>query len=333
MNVRLLVSTLFVGFCGSLSAADVDFYGRAHVSLDHLDNDIDSGWNIASNSSRFGLKMSHQLEPGLTVVAQIETLVRIDEGSGNLASRDTFVGLKSNFGLLRLGYFDTPMKKVRSSTDLFSDKVGDARNIVGGGGVALDKRFRNGIHYQSPAYQNLTFDLHYSTNDATGSTTNNENDAISSAVSYRIEGLLLMLAYERQNQLTAPAQTGVRLGASYQLSPLWRVTGFYQHSENFANGDRRAYGAGVRYKLGSYDISAQIYAADSADQIDSGANMLALGIDRKFANNFSLYSALVFTDNQSNATFNVAAGGHGESLTITPGADPAALSFGAIYNF
>lgn len=71
--------------------------------------------------------------------------------------------------MARIGYFDTPMKKVRSRTDFFGDKIGDARNIVSGGGVSLDKRFRNGIHYQSPVFSNLTVDVHYSTNDATGS--------------------------------------------------------------------------------------------------------------------------------------------------------------------
>lgn len=327
---------------GPSQAAEVGFYGQIHVSVDHLDNDIDSGLNISSNSSRIGVKASHEVQPGLKVIGQIEALVRVEEGdtgSDYFDARDTFVGLQGDFGMARIGYFDTPMKKVRSRTDFFGDKVGDARNIVAGGGVNLDKRFRNGIHYQSPAFNNLTFDLHYSTNDATGSTPQNENDAISSSVTYNAEGLLVILAYERQNQLddaqgnAVSSPTGIRLGTRYKLNDQWQLAAFYQQTKNFSGGDRDAWGLGVGYKLGAYDLSAQYYQAESADTSSSDASMIALGVDRALSKAFSMYAAIAMTDNAERANFNVSAAGHGKRLTIEPGADPVALSVGAIYKF
>lgn len=323
-------------------AAEVGFYGQLHVSIDHLDNDVDSGLNISSNSSRIGVKASHDIQPGLKAIGQIEALVRVEEGdtgSDYFDARDTFVGLQGNFGMARVGYFDTPMKKVRSRTDFFGDKVGDARNIVAGGGVNLDKRFRNGIHYQSPTMNNLTLDVHYSTNDATGSTPQNENDAISSSVTYSANGLLIILAYERQNQLndtqgnTVPSSSGIRLGTRYQLNEQWQLAAFYQQTKNFSGGDRDAWGLGVGYKLGAYDLSAQYYQAESADVTASDASMVALGVDRALNKSFSMYAAFAMTDNAERANFNVSGAGHGKRLTITPGADPVALSVGAIYKF
>lgn len=323
-------------------AAEVGFYGQIHVSVDHLDNDVDSGLNISSNSSRIGVKASHEVQPGLKVIAQIETLVRIEEGdtgSDYFDARDSFVGLQGDFGMARIGYFDTPMKKVRSRTDFFGDKIGDARNIVSGGGVSLDKRFRNGIHYQSPVFSNLTVDVHYSTNDATGSTPQNENDAISSSITYSADGLLVMLAYERQNQLddaqgnAVATPSGLRLGTRYKLNDSWQLAAFYQQTKNFSGGDRDAWGLGLGYKLGAYDLSAQYYQAESADVSDSDASMLALGVDRALNRSLSFYAAVAMTDNADRANFNVSAGGHGKRLTITPGADPVALSFGTIYKF
>lgn len=319
-------------FCSN-ALANISVYGRAHVSVDQLDNGEETTLNIGSNSSRIGFRASHDIEPGLKVLVQIENTIRLDEGSGNWASRDSFVGLQGAFGLVRVGFFDTPLKIVRSRTDLFSEKVGDSRNIVRGGDVNLDRRFRNGLHYRSPVYNNLTLDIHYSTNDATGSTSSNDNDAISSAVSYQAKGLLLMLAYEQQNQLEAAARKGLRLGGSYQLNIHWRLTGFYQQSQHFAGGDRDAWGMGVRYSIKEYDFSAQLYQASAADAAKTGASMLAIGADRKLGKHLTLYTAAAFTQNDSAASFNVSGGGHGKALTVNPGLDATALSVGVIYNF
>ncbi|GHG68978.1 porin [Alishewanella longhuensis] len=323
-------------------AADIAFYGQIHVSLDQLDNDANNAFNVSSNSSRIGVKATHEVQQGLNVIGQIEALVRIEEGDTNsdyFDARDTFVGLQGSFGTARVGFFDTPMKKVRSRTDFFGDKVGDARNIVAGGGVNLDKRFRNGIHYQSPVLNNLTFDLHYSSNDATGSTTENENDAVSSSVTYQASGLTVMLAYERQNQLddaqgqAVAARSGMRLGTRYKLNEQWQLAAFYQQSSNFNGGDRDAWGLGVGYKFGQYNLAAQYYQAGKADNAQSNATMLALGIDRSFSQSFNCYLAFAVTDNAEQANFNVSAGGHGKRLSISPGADPMAISFGTIYKF
>lgn len=322
--------------------SDIGFYGQIHISLDHLDNDTHNAFNVSSNSSRIGVKASHEVQAGLKVIGQIETLVRVEEGDTNndfFDARDTFVGLQGHFGTVRVGLLDTPMKKVRSRTDFFGDKIGDARNIVAGGGVNLDKRFRNSIHYQSPVLSNLTFDLHYSTNDATGSTTENENDAISSAVTYSADGLTIFLAYERQNQLddaqgqAVAAQSGIRLASRYKLNEQWQLAAFYQQSDNFNGGDRNAWGFGVGYKLAEYNLAAQYYQAGNADNAQTKASMLALGVDRSLSKFLNFYLALALTDNAQRANFNVSAGGHGKRLSISPGADPMAISVGAIYKF
>ncbi|WP_333608264.1 porin [Arsukibacterium sp.] len=317
-----------------VQASEFGIYGRAHLSLDQLDNGNDNGLNTSSNSSRFGIKGSHQVQDNLKVLLQIESLIRLDEGSGEWASRNSFIGLQGDFGLIRAGFFDTPLKNVRSKTDLFSDQVGDARNIVRGGGVDLDRRFRNGLHYQSPAIEKLTLDLHYSTHDRTGSTSDNKDDAISSSVTFGNKTMMLILAYERRNRLDDTALSGIRAGASYRLNEQWRLSAFWQSSDNSSGGDRTAYGVGAAYRLtDTYSIKAQLYQASSADRNDSGATLLALGLDRRLGPNLTFYGALAMTNNQQNASFNISAGGHGKSLTIEPGQDPYALSLGLIYNF
>lgn len=316
-------------------ATEFGIYGRAHLSLDQLDNGNDSGLNISSNASRFGIRGSQQVQDNLTVLLQIESLIRLDEGSGDWASRNSFLGLQGDFGLVRAGFFDTPLKNVRSRTDLFGDQVGDARNIVRGGGVDMDRRFRNGLHYQTPAFQQLTFDLHYSPNDRSGSNTDNKDDAISSSVTFDNKELMLMLAYERRSRPENNALSGYRAGASYRLNDQWRFTAFWQSSENFNGGNRDAYGIGAAYRVSdAYSVKAQLYHAGDADADNSGATMLSLGLDRRFGRQLTLYAVAAFTNNADNASFNVSAGGgHGKQLAIEPGQDPYALSLGVVYNF
>ena len=100
------------------AAADVKVYGRAHVSLDYLDDGQDyNEVGLSSNSSRLGFKAEQKLENGMTVFGQIEQEINFASGSANddveFATRDTFVGLKGDFGQARIGRFDSPFKVAR----------------------------------------------------------------------------------------------------------------------------------------------------------------------------------------------------------------------------
>ncbi len=106
-------------------AADVKVYGRAHVSLDYLDDGKDyNEVGLSSNSSRLGFKAEQKLENGMTVFGQIEQEVNFASGQQrwykvDFVLGDTFVGLKGDFGQARVGRFDSPFKAaVVQSTSL-----------------------------------------------------------------------------------------------------------------------------------------------------------------------------------------------------------------------
>lgn len=130
IKVSLVAAALSSAFALPALAADVEIYGRAHLSVDALDNGVDSGTNVSSNSSRLGFRAKTEIEGGLEAFVQIEQNIRFDEGAGNWASRDSFVGLRGSFGTLRLGQFDTPLKAVRGKVDMFGDRIGDIRNLT-----------------------------------------------------------------------------------------------------------------------------------------------------------------------------------------------------------
>lgn len=138
-------------------AADVKVYGRAHVSLDYLDDGADyNEVGLSSNSSRLGFKAEQKLENGMTVFGQIEQEINFASGSANddleFATRDTFVGLKGDFGQARVGRFDSPFKVARGPVNFFGDQLGDIRNVTRAGNLRFDERNANTIEYKSPKF-------------------------------------------------------------------------------------------------------------------------------------------------------------------------------------
>jgi predicted porin len=109
--------------------SNVQLYGRAVLGVDNYSAkgassqgavpgsaiDYDSRFRVFDNSSRVGLRGTEDLGNGLKAIFQIETGVNIDGGSrsgqagtdnvssGFWASRDSFVGIDSNFGRLTFG--------------------------------------------------------------------------------------------------------------------------------------------------------------------------------------------------------------------------------------
>src|SRR5690625_6819077 len=91
----------------------------AHVSLDMLDNGAEySELNLSSNSSRLGFKASKEFGD-LTAIMQIEQQVDYDNGEAFTSARDTFVGLRGYFCMVRVGLFDTKFKCARGPADTF----------------------------------------------------------------------------------------------------------------------------------------------------------------------------------------------------------------------
>jgi len=177
MKKSLIALAVAGAFAAPAFAAteNVDVYGKVHVSVSVFDNTFDSytdpvtgkqyrgtsDLQFSSNASRIGFKGAEDLGGGLSAIWQIESGVNLDEGSGNWASRNSFVGLKGGFGTAILGNHDTPLKLVGRAVDLFGDTMADSRNVMGGGS---DLRAKNTVAYISPDFSGFSIAAAY-TND------------------------------------------------------------------------------------------------------------------------------------------------------------------------
>src|SRR5512139_678439 len=168
MKKSLIALAVAGAFAAPAFAAteNVDVYGKVHVSVSVFDETVDTGTvdpitgaivaehrgtsdlQFSSNASRIGFKGAEDLGGGLAAIWQIESGVNLDEGSGNWASRNSFVGLKGGFGTVLAGNHDTPLKLVGRAVDLFGDTMADSRNVMGGGS---DTRAKNVVAYITPS--------------------------------------------------------------------------------------------------------------------------------------------------------------------------------------
>ena len=74
---------------------------------------------LSSNSSNIGFRGSEDLGNGLKAIFQIESSINIDTGAGGLGSRNSNVGLSSNWGTVFYGLWDTPYKNITLKADPF----------------------------------------------------------------------------------------------------------------------------------------------------------------------------------------------------------------------
>ena len=134
--------------------------------------------DVASNLSRFGVRGGHNIGAGYQAIFQVEAEVSaamtpgaknngnndtINPGnnavSGTLGGRDTFVGISTPFGSLKLGKGDTPYKRITADFDFLADTPGDYNGIMGNTGgdnrTEFDARFPHAIWYETPNLSGL----------------------------------------------------------------------------------------------------------------------------------------------------------------------------------
>ncbi|WP_019625199.1 porin [Thioalkalivibrio sp. ALJT] len=335
---HLLTSLIAAGLVvPALATADWTLYGRAHLSADVLDDGADyNEFNVSSNSSRLGFKGEREFREQLVGMFQIEQQINFDTNGTNFATRDTFVGIKgSEWGMLRIGKFDTPFKRARGPANFFGDQVGDMRNLTRSGAQTgrFDERFNNSIHYQTPSFGGLTWNIQYSneTDDAT-TTDGAPNKAYSTSLNLSMGDLTGALAYEKQEDGNVNPDAW-RLAVGYRITPAFRMGAFYQNSETTSGDDADIYGLGGQFRLTpSMYLNGHVFQLDS-DLADADATMVALGLEYRLDSDLRFYGNIAMVDNDDNSTLAPWNAAKTVSQPGVGGENATALSIGMRYDF
>lgn len=115
MNKMVKVSLAGLAAAAMIAPASVafaqktgpNFYGQVNYQLQMYDDGTDTLWESNSNASRLGVRGNYALDGGLTAIYQIESGFNYgtdhNPGNNGLATRDTFVGLRGDFGTFTVG--------------------------------------------------------------------------------------------------------------------------------------------------------------------------------------------------------------------------------------
>ncbi len=356
-------ATSVVAFTGSasavdLKAGDVNFsvYGRAHVSLDSVNNGSNSTLVLASNSSRLGVKASSEIADGLTALLQYEVGVDLsgsgtgDDGNGGdfqsgnnhgglfTSARDSFIGLKGGFGMILAGNLPA-INQYLYEYNLFADQVGDLGNIWGGGSyVGVDRAEQTIAYFIPDVIPGLSGDIAYVTDL---NTANNGNKITGQLVklAYSIQGLKISGTYVGvKMDTTTPSTkaTDIAVVASYKINGLSVGAGYLQTKVSGpADNKRKSFTVGASYTVSGATLKAQ-YTQLKDDTQNSNATQIAIGADYNLGKNTSVYVAYASTNNDSSASYSANDWGHGKAAYGGPsaaGKDPNAISIGLAYNF
>ena len=352
----------------------VTFYGQIDLSYDFIDTGNaangtagTSKGNVSSNISRIGFKGAENLNDSLSLIWQVEQQINIDKtdeagGTGTFATRNSFIGLKSDsMGSVLLGRHDTPYKLATRKLDVFSDSVADNRALLGGvtsnitvdsASTAFDGRAANTIHYATPTMNGFSGRVAYANMTETNTTAAQaKSNLVSLAATYDTAPFYGALGYEEHNLdtvRTGGKESAWKLGMGYTLDALTLGLAYEKTNDNLcaavvaggcaAIGNDR-FGHDAYYLSGNYKMGANAVklAYGRAGQIASvqntGANQFSLGYDHGLSKRTKLYTIYSRIDNKSASDYGFSQTTSAASTVNGIGASPSVFSLGVRHSF
>ncbi|MBU2984934.1 porin [Saccharophagus degradans] len=287
MKIKLLPLAV-AALIATPAFAEPTLYGKANVAYQFADDGSDSVTELVSNASRIGVKGSEKLEgSNLEVIYQAEFQVDFadgDEGDSPFSQRNIFVGLKGDFGTVKAGKFDTPLKVSQNKIDLFNDLAGDIKHMV----TVNDNRPGNVVQYSTPTASGFSGSFAIiNSEDA------DVDNGLSGSVSYTQDALYVSLA--RDENVEAEDTNATRLVGQYSMGDI-QLGALYEAYEAAGADSENGWLVSAKYKLDAWALKLQ---AGQSDINEAGGQTVSVGADRKLSKAAKLF--FYYTAQESDA--------------------------------
>jgi predicted porin len=156
MNKKLIAVAIAAAVAAPAAMAETTLYGKIHMDIRSTDEGkygVDN-WTVNSNASRLGVKGSEDLGNGMKAIFQYETTYSgTDSSEAFGGARNSYIGLAGNWGQVRVGRHDTPMKVAfyGAGNEHIADSIVDINRIG-----FTERRVNNAIAYISPSFSGFT---------------------------------------------------------------------------------------------------------------------------------------------------------------------------------
>jgi len=299
-SVALAVGAALAAQAAWAQSANVQIYGKLYPSMLYekgsgasptgtvvspITNGTASGTNalgstigMVSGNSRFGFRGQEDLGSGLKAIWQIESPVSVDQGSGQIAGRDTFVGLQGGFGTVRLGNMDTIFKNYGDTLGFLGVSSGtwlstsDVLRKVGFGvssASSFHLRRANSVVYETPEIAGFQAGVQWSSNEA--KTATRDPKVLSFGIKYDEGPFYFAIAHEIHDDL---------FGGSQNAPAARRNT-----SDQAVRSEDTATQATIEYRLGKNHKFEFDYIRKKYDE-----NATVTGRFREYRNNAYLFA-------------------------------------------
>jgi predicted porin len=286
MNKKLLAIAIgaAVSAAPMFASADVTLYGHAQVEVASVDNSSTGNLtNVADNArGRLGVKASEKLGNGMTAIAGFEWKIDTTQGGQATGQRESFVGLKGDFGTISAGHLKSAYKytggikydpfvatliEARGANGMSKDELGNAS--FGHNGFLA-----NSIGYMSPKIGGgFTAWGTYSPDEVSSS--NGGDGDYSFGLKFKQKDFEVFVAGVNNDDTTGG--DAIKFGGQYKFGN-FKISGQYEmlsgNSANAslgANNDADIYFIGGQAKFGNNVLVAQFGDKD----VDGAAGSLS----------------------------------------------------------
>jgi len=380
--LAIAVASTLAGTAFAQTAPSVTLYGRLDLAIESANDGALTRTMLQNYASRFGIKGDRSFGSDLSGIFQVETAFSPEDGknqnqsptsttvgtsaptsytaqtTGYLASRNSFVGLKSNsMGTFLFGNYDTPLKSLDGgglASTLWAE--GDAMEVIihGKGTKAANGTYFDNVHtrqnnnlvYISPKFSDIVLKASYSPDESQTASTNQPLYSLSGEWNNGTYNVGLATQKKDVSNKT--------FGMSANKLTIGAKMGDFTAGLAFSSLDNNAASAANSQKTDNslivlgYTMGPTVfkfnYGMSSASKgtVNDDLTMTSLEVGYTLDKQTTLYAnyAQIMNNSNGRGTFTGADNFPGSTITAVSkvgdtaaGTDPSALSFGIRYNF
>jgi predicted porin len=322
------------------SAPVLNFYGNVDAGVQSYNNGTDSLIRASESglsTSRLGFKGNSPDLGGVQFNFNLEGALKPNTAqlgstttTGQVFTREAWVGVSGNAGEVRLGTTDMSMA---SEIDTLTWQFGNFSFFpVNGTAIEIGADASNVIKYLSPVFDGLQLQAGYSNNSASA-TTDAKSNITSGSVTYSAGAAKLGVGYATKKAATSVGETDAKsIGGSYNFGKV-AVSAAYIYGDNSTTSTVKSttnvYSVRVPLENGLAAHAVYAMAKDGAQTTANEGTGYTLGLTKTFAPGASVYAAYTKVDNDTNSTMYM----NGMGAAPSAGKDPSLVTVGINYAF
>lgn len=309
MKKALLAVSIAMMCAGASAQSFVKVYGRVNLSLEHQKDGPTDSNQMRDNSSRWGLLGEEDLGAGMKAFFQLENGFDASTGAAANAksswSRESFVGLSTNYGAIRAGQFTSPLYLASADyVSMHNHDTGTSSDALFAYDIA-GATMKNAWSYKTPDFSGLNVELAGNTaEDVAGA-----GGALNLSVNYDKGPLHLGGGFGRLKPLAATEESQLFvIRGLYEFGAL-TVGGYFEY-DDIQSKRRTNVRLAAMYAIGNHEIHGNVgVASDIEGQSNTGARQGTVGYNYNLSKRTKVYSFFTLVQNDDNATYNVSVAG------------------------